>query len=299
MRVGRGDAVRRVERDPAKIRNKSLRPGVAGLLVGDAIGAMEVAADIARRHTEAARSRDEDVADVLAHAALERESLGGRGRGAGRGRVERHVGVEPLHQIMHRLQRIAGSVLACGLGKFRDRRVDMRQHRLAQIEARREALDRTLHHAVGVLRLDLALHRQAQFGERPIHGEDVADVAERVLVLGKLAVLRHVDAPADDILAVVIARRQPQRLNHRAGRLGVPIACRMRDADSHVSAAISRSSCPAIAAPRTASLRSPMAPGIHVLDLHTLKAWMAHATRARPSCVALFEGRKSGKPDLR
>ena len=79
MGVGRADAVGGVEGDPAEIGHESLGPGVAGLLLGHAVGAMEMAADIARRNGEAARGGDEDMGQVLAHAALERERLGRRG----------------------------------------------------------------------------------------------------------------------------------------------------------------------------------------------------------------------------
>ena len=48
---------------------------MAGLLLGDAVGAVEIAADIARRNAEAARRRDEDMGEVLADAALEREGF--------------------------------------------------------------------------------------------------------------------------------------------------------------------------------------------------------------------------------
>src|ERR1700742_5114023 len=48
-------------------------------------------------------------------------------------------------------------------------------------------------------------------------------VAKRVLELADLAVLRHVDPPVDHVLAFVIARRQPQRLDDAPRRLAVAI----------------------------------------------------------------------------
>src|SRR3954452_904923 len=78
MRVGRADAVRRVERNPADARNVGLGPGMAGVLLHDAIGTMEVPADIAGRNIQMTRRRDEDVGEVLAHTALECEGLRGR-----------------------------------------------------------------------------------------------------------------------------------------------------------------------------------------------------------------------------
>jgi hypothetical protein len=61
----------------------------------------------------------------------------------------------------------------------------------------------------------------------------VGDVAEGVLVLLELAVLRHVDAPVLDILSVVIARREPQRLDHAARGLLVAIDGLVRNPDAH------------------------------------------------------------------
>ena len=53
MGVGRADAVGRIERDPAEVGDIGLGPGVAGVLVGDAVGAVEIAADVAGRNAEA------------------------------------------------------------------------------------------------------------------------------------------------------------------------------------------------------------------------------------------------------
>src|ERR671911_46001 len=71
MRIGGADAIRGIECNPAELRHEGFGPGVAGVLVDDAVVAMEVAADVARRNADATRRGDEDVAEVLAHAALE------------------------------------------------------------------------------------------------------------------------------------------------------------------------------------------------------------------------------------
>src|SRR4051812_27808817 len=73
MGVGRGDSVGGIEGDPAEIGHEGFRPGVTGILLDHAVVAVEIAADIARRDAEAARDRDENVAQVLADTALERE----------------------------------------------------------------------------------------------------------------------------------------------------------------------------------------------------------------------------------
>ena len=60
--------------------HKSFDPGVAGLLRGDAVDAVEMAADVARRDAELARRRDVHMGEVLADAAAQREGFRGRGR---------------------------------------------------------------------------------------------------------------------------------------------------------------------------------------------------------------------------
>ena len=88
MGVGGANAVGRIEADPAEILDIGFRPGVAGLLRGDAVGAMEMAADIARRDAELAGRRDEDMGEVLTDAAPQREGFRRGGGGVGRIGVE-------------------------------------------------------------------------------------------------------------------------------------------------------------------------------------------------------------------
>ena len=92
---------------------------------------------------------------------------------------------------------------------------------------------RAAHHAVGVLRLDLALDLDAQLGERTVGGEDMGEVAEGVFVGGEPRVGGNVDAPADHILAVVVARREPQHLDHARGRRVVAMDDAVGDAQAH------------------------------------------------------------------
>src|SRR5262252_5862469 len=75
MGVGGADSVRRVERDPAEVLDMGLGPGMAGLLVNDAVGPVEVARHITHRNAELARRRNEHMGEVLADATLERERL--------------------------------------------------------------------------------------------------------------------------------------------------------------------------------------------------------------------------------
>ena len=106
---------------------------------------------------------------------------------------------------------------------------------VAQEQAGREMLDRAAHDAVAVLGLDLALDQQPQGLERAVGAERVGDVAERVLLRVEPAVGRGVDAPVDHVLAVVIARRHAQRLDHALGRLVVAVDGFVRDSDAHAT----------------------------------------------------------------
>src|SRR5260221_12645771 len=75
--AGGAHAVRRIEADPAEVGDVNFGPGVAHLvarllsrlLCKSAVTLAEIAGDIARRHPERARDRDEDVGKVLGYAA--------------------------------------------------------------------------------------------------------------------------------------------------------------------------------------------------------------------------------------
>ena len=182
------------------------------------------------------------MGEVLADAALERERLGRRGGGVGRVGIEGHLAVQPLQQDVQELQRVVAGRRAGRGGKAGDRVVGLGQRRLAQEQRRRKPLDRAGHHAVGVAGLDLAFDRDDELAERAVGGEGVADVAEGVLMLIEPAIGRHVDVPVDDVLAVMIARRQPQHLDHAGGRRVVAIGGSVDDADTHEMAIITMAS---------------------------------------------------------
>ena len=145
--VGRADAVGRIEADPAEVATIGFGPGVAGVLLDHAVGAVEVAADIARRNAELRAAADEDMGQVLADAALERESFGRRGRGLGRIGVEGDLVVQPLEQRVQQRQRLGLRRARTSLRKVADRLVGLGQRRLAQEQARRKPLDRAAHDA--------------------------------------------------------------------------------------------------------------------------------------------------------
>src|SRR5262245_2309936 len=231
--VGGADAVRRIESHPAEGRHERLGPGVAGLLLVHAVLAVEIAAHVARRDGEAAGGGDEDVGEVLADAALEREGRGGRGGDLGGGGVVHHLVVQAREHEMQQVEHVALGCVAARGGKGDDARVGTGERGLAQIEGRGEALDRAAHHALGVARFDLALDRHGKLAEGAVGGEGMNDVAEGVLVLIEPAIGGDVDAPARHVLPVVIARGEPQHLDHAGGGFLVAIARQMRDADAH------------------------------------------------------------------
>src|SRR5262249_27299749 len=61
----------------------------------------------------------------------------------------------------------------------------------------------------------------AEFAEGAFRGEGVGEVAEGVLVRIELAILRDLDPPLRDVLAGVVARGQPQGLDHALRRCAV------------------------------------------------------------------------------
>src|SRR5262249_44174097 len=75
--VGGAKSIGRIESDPAELGHERFRPGVAGLLFARLVIAVEIAADIACRNTEAARGGDEDVGEVPTRAALGCKGLRG------------------------------------------------------------------------------------------------------------------------------------------------------------------------------------------------------------------------------
>ena len=118
-------------------------------------------------------------------------------------------------------------------GKIADPRVGLRQRCVAQEQVRRKSLDGAAHHPVGVLRLHFAVDLDAQCIEGAGGGEDVGEIAEGVLVRVKPHVGGHIDAPADHILAFVVARGEPQHLDHACGRRVVATEHGLGDAQAH------------------------------------------------------------------
>jgi len=105
---------------------------------------------------------------------------------------------------------------------------------------KRTALGRAAHDAERVEALDLARHHHAHRIERALRGEHMADVAEGVVAPHEAAIDIDVDAPVDDVLPVVAARREPQHLDDRLGGGGVGVARFVPNADAHVTPGIVR-----------------------------------------------------------
>ena len=93
--------------------------------------------------------------------------------------------VQAIQQAVQFGEHVAAARIANFLRKIADRAVGLGQRGVAQEQARRKALDRAAHDAIGVLGLDLAIDLDPQFLERAVGGEDVGDIAEGVFVGGQ------------------------------------------------------------------------------------------------------------------
>src|SRR5271166_2273579 len=113
---------------------------------------------------------------------------------------------------MQDLERVVSTCVATGRGKGGDIRIGTRQRSVAQIKARREPLDGTAQDTLGIACLDFTLHQYCELSKRAFRREGMSNVAEGIFVLMQPAVGRDVDAPAHDVLAVVVAWREPQHL---------------------------------------------------------------------------------------
>ena len=177
-------------------------------------------------------------------AALAREGFcGGRRRRARRLVFADHLLVQAIEQRVQFGERIAGVCRAQVERKVANRRIRLRQRCIAQEQARRKSLERAAHDSVGILRFDLAVDLDAQLRKRAVGGEDVGEVAEGILVGIEPRVAGDVDPPVDHILALVVARGQPQHLDDARGRRFVAMDDAVGDTKAHVqeSAISSRS----------------------------------------------------------
>src|SRR6478736_10268205 len=100
MGCGDANAVGGIEANPAQVLDIGLRPRVAGLLRGDAVGTVEMSADVSRRDVERSRCRNKNMGEVLTDAASKRKSLG-RGCGSMSG-----IGIEGDFAIECREKRV-------------------------------------------------------------------------------------------------------------------------------------------------------------------------------------------------
>src|SRR3954468_1316931 len=233
MRLGGRNPVRRIEPDPAEIRYLRFSPSVPGILLDDAIGTEEVARHVAGRNAEITAGGDEDMSQVLADAAPQREGLPGGRRDMGRLGVEGRLAVHAVEETVQGREGI-GRDVAGDIGReLGDRRVGGGEIGLAQIEQVRDALDRAAQDAAGVAGLDLSCdpHRDALDGA--VGREHVKDVTERILARLQPPVDARLDAPAADVLPIVIARRQAQRLNERPDGPLVAVGRVVGDSDAH------------------------------------------------------------------
>ena len=130
---------------------------------------------------------------------------------------------------VERIQRVR---LLRGARHVDDRGVRLGQRRRAQIDKRRQCLGAAID-AIGLRHIGFAGDDDGQRRERGIGVEHRQDIAERVDAVPHRSVDVGVDAPVADILGVVIARSQPQRLHYVRRRKRVVIRGQVIDKDSH------------------------------------------------------------------
>jgi hypothetical protein len=182
---------------------------------------------------QATRGAEKDVREIAGSAALARKRLRGGRRSVRRIGFANRLIVQPMQEGVQFGERITAVRRANIESKIPDRRVRLGQRRIAPEQARREPLDGAEHHPFGILRLDLTVYFYAQLGERAVDGEHMREIAKGVLMGVEPHVAGNVDAPTDHILAFVVARREPQHLDHAPGRRIVTMGDAVGDAQAH------------------------------------------------------------------
>jgi hypothetical protein len=81
--------------------------------------------------------------------------------------------------------------------------------------------------------LDLAFHGNGQLVQGAVGSEHMGDVAEGVLLLVEPAIGANVDAPTRHVLPGMIARGQPQHVDHTRSRRVRTVIRQVRDLDTH------------------------------------------------------------------
>ena len=171
--------------------------------------------------------------EILADAPPKREGLGGRRAGIRAPGLEGDLRVDAAEQPVQGAERIRSGRVGEPGREVLQGPVRRREIRLAEVEEVRQALDRAGQDPGRVLRLDLALDQEGQEFHGLVGLEGVAAVAVAVLEGLQLALDIRLDPPGADMLAVVVAGREPQDLQYRPGGLVVLVARRVLDADPH------------------------------------------------------------------
>src|SRR4051812_19369894 len=164
MCVGCRDLVGGIESDPPELLDMRFGPSMAGILFHDTVVAEEIAADIAGRDAETARTRDKDMRQVLTDTAFDGEGFLCGGRGMRRVDVERHLGMNGPEKSMQDGKRIR--LLRGGFGRrgeIAQSRVRRRQWRFAQKQSRRKTLDSAANDPVRVVGVDFSLDMDVEF----------------------------------------------------------------------------------------------------------------------------------------
>src|SRR5215813_3947429 len=95
------------------------------------------------------------------------------------------------------------------------------------------AVKRVSDDAVGILSLDRAVNIDAQLGEWTRSAEHMGNIAKRVFTWGEARIGGYIDTPTHDVLAFMIARRQPQQLDRPSRGRVVPVHRTVADMQVH------------------------------------------------------------------
>jgi len=236
MALLRANAVRAIKADPADARNMGLRPGVRAItrLACGRADRERIAADETRRRLKAAGGGDEDMGEFARTAAPGLKRLR-----CGCGRLKRALifiryGSDARTHEEH--ESVQALDLICAHSLLRQRAqasVRRGERAFAQEQVWRKPFQRAADETRAIERLHKSFGDDAQARRRTVEAEDVRQIAKSVFAAAQAAISLHVDAPVENVLTFMAARRKTQRLDHIPGGGIEGLDDLMADLDAH------------------------------------------------------------------